>query len=1005
MTVNDPMMEFLGVAQTAGPRAVLGLGEGPVDRATIEAALIMRQKKVDAHPEAGSPRASEVREILRLSATAVLAASRVTMTDKLPPRRESSASITNNPTPPSRIKPPARVERGAPIRPNPSVTEAHLTSFDRMVLAVLLAGGGWNNQTRAVLTGLAAEAGLDAANLHRVVIGLSGFVREHGSKGTVDSAAELPMMPPPARAPGRVEQTVVRIGEGLGREVRGENHGSLFRIIAICLLVAMVLGFLLVGLLSTPPEEVRSLAARRETAAAKVAEDMQRERSIETESNSGHEIRPSTRPGVVLPAKYDRPPNFSRSQRPETSVFRLESTSQFLAEFDDLARRLELSPDRLAAQKRSVWSEAVTAGAQTWPLMSSTARQQYIDGLLTVLKQATDPAVAGSLVKAFEMDPKGVIDNRLEIWTRSFKGGMLALVAARMDLPAEVRTPAVEQLEAIFNQSSIGLNSRSGPFNEGAGRTLDAMVSSLIEVTGFDDDAIDALEAWELWLVAQEVVRNDQQLQRARVGVITAILESDRNLVESGEPVDLLGRMMSVVDWGPTGTDPISLREAFADWMENPGVSSVSMWVLCSLLDSSLRANWFTVDYIPAADANLDARRRLLRDIVLAWPEPTEPIARGNQVLVNSGILDEIDDMVPVAREQLQSAGSAYERMKVLLMATRLAEASALLVDEREEEALAILELVSRQIASDETGLMDEPLLVGRTGGPSDGEWAAEFEKVRNNQQESLAMVEALRSRSALASDLGPLDAKMFVEQVWRGTSSLVRSTARAILLENYINGPIVALELLDTSDRTSLNDLTLEFVESYTGESMPGSNDNDAELRMRTALARKVLGLLDLDRDPIERIADGVRAAMVGRLQVSAPEFRAPVGAGVVDVAIESANAIRAAAQARIFADPFPDTIEELDRIRVARNWLATSLPQEMVAALAAEADYLAYVVAADVPPVRGKVKEILERSKINRGRGTDALQQAVLTALAIVELERLRLMPRQRDPLGGVG
>ena len=35
-------------------------------------------------------------------------------------------------------------------------------------------------------------------------------------------------------------------------------------------------------------------------------------------------------------------------------------------------------------------------------------------------------------------------------------------------------------------------------------------------------------------------------------------------------------------------------------------------------------------------------------------------------------------------------------------------------------------------------------------------------------------MVEALRSRSALVSDLGPLDAKMFVEQVWRKADSVL---------------------------------------------------------------------------------------------------------------------------------------------------------------------------------------------------------------------------------------
>ncbi len=87
-----------------------------------------------------------------------------------------------------------------------------------------------------------------------------------------------------------------------------------------------------------------------------------------------------------------------------------------------------------------------------------------------------------------------------------------------------------------------------------------------------------------------------------------------------------------------------------------------------------------------------------------------------------------------------------------------------------------------------------------------------------------------------------------------------------------------------------------------------------------------------------------------------------------------------------------------------LGERWrLAQTAPQRLVAALAAEADFLAYVVAADVPSARGEVADILLSSGISRSRASSAITQATLTLLEIAQLERVRLAPRERDPLGG--
>lgn len=993
MNKPDPVEMFLGVSRAVGPRRILGLGNGPVDAATIQAAMRMRIRTIESHPRAASREAAEVQQVIEAAGAALMAS------ESGP---EHASKPRNVPVPPSRLRPKAPPPAKAPVPPVPQVTEAHLTPFDRLVLAVLLAGGGWNSRTRGIIAGLASQVGLDSKNLQRVVLGLSKFVHQRGSKGTVDSAAEMPMAMTPLPQPGRIESTVGKISDGLAREVRGETYGSMVRLIIVFIVAALLLGIVLVQVLTAPTKDERSLEQRREVAQEKVARDMERERSVLVNApEAEHVVEESTRSGVVLPAKYSRPPNFSMSRRPEAALMRLDRSGQYLDEFEDLARRLELDPSRLPEQKFSAWTEGVRSAASTWPLMDPGVREQFRVGMLAVLRQASDTDVAAKLLSVFELDPGAPIVDPLESWIRPFHGGMLALSAGRREMPPEVQTVAAGVLENVFETSALGLNSREGPFRAGASRTLDHMVPALVAITGVTPGALDA---WEFWLVAQETVRSGSGLQEAQMLAIQEFLSSGRNLAEEGEPVDVVGRLISEIDWGPTGADPLALREYYADWLKDPRISSTSMWVMASLLDSSLHAAWYRPEFVPAPEAGFPDRERVGRLAQAAWPEPVGPIAKGNRVLVNAGLLAEYDQILPAIKASARNATSDIERMRILLLASRLVEAGALLVAEREQEAASVLAMASNHVRTGDTGVDEAQQVVGRSDEFNDGEWAAEFEKTSGNQRDQVELLRALRQRSRLASDLSPLDARVFAEQVWRGNPAIIRSTARSIAIEEFINGPILALELLDTSDRAPLNDATLEFVEVYTGEPMPSNSAEDAEVRMRRALARKTLTLLDVDRDPIDRLGEATRTALAGRIAAYAQSTTIPASAGISDVADVSADVMRETAGVRLFADPFPDTLVALDASRKGREWLAQTAPQRLVAALAAEADFLAYVVAADVPSARIEVADILQSSGISRSRASSAITQATLTLLEIAQLERLRLAPRERNPLGGV-
>ena len=1014
---SDPVHELLGVSRVSGPRAILGLGQGDIDSDILDASLRTRLKAIRG--QADQFEVATIQEACRVveAAAAALRSSAFPSRSSLPPvrpRPDSDEVPVSAPKPvgpiASRVKPrgseferpenPGAKRRPVPVKPTPRVTEAHLTPFDRLVLSVLVAGGGWNSRTRGIIAGMAAQVGLDAATLRRVIEGLAGFMRDRGSEGTIGETAMVPS--PILRNPSRIESAVLRVSDGITREFRGDSAASRLRLTILFASLAIFFGAILVIALTAPSPGARNIETRRLAAEESIAnrEAAAMLGASGAEIDATHRAIPSVREGVTLPAKFPRPPMFRGDGRPDASVFRLERMPAMLDEASQLARQLELDPAKLSERRASAWLDVVATGGETWALMPADDRLRFVTAVIEVLAEAEDDAVAIRLIAAFEVDSQSPLRNSIDVWIRSFNAGMLGLVVATPSLPESVRGPARRMIDESLAGSS-GRNVQGGPFAALAGRSLDQMALPLVEMTGVSDETL-VQNCWERWFDANQVLRRDVNLQSGLLIALETLLREARALAVPGMTSDVLGRLLYEIDWTAAGPDPEGLRARYSDWMLDDGIPATNLWVLASLLDGVGRAGWFRPEFVPDPEAGLSDRRRVLALVEAAWPESVGPLARGNLIPIEPHTLEEFDARLLEVAELVDLASSPVQRLAALVAAERLASAATFLALERKAQADAAIGDVLDQIMTGNVGVDLDPLPRPRQMA-NDGQWAQAWREAGSDQQVRRDLIAALR-RNAIAGDLGPRDAEIFVEQVWRGPNS-IRSDARAAAVEIFGRGAVVAVELLDTADRASRNESTLAFIESFTGIPMPNARSEDAEPRIRAALAIHALSLLDAERNSIDQLAEVASSVVGARAEARLPGEPMSGRRGPEDMASMAADGVRRAAMALFLATPPSITLEEIDRRRIARRGLVGNGIQGLVAEHVAELEFLGFLIAAEVPSKASEVSELLLEAATARSVAPSGLEQAALEALAIARMERLRFGPRDTDPLGASG
>jgi hypothetical protein len=987
-----PFQRFLGIDESADPATLLGLPGGPQDRQRIQAALVARLERLHRHPDGQSKEAERVRRRLREAAAMLLAGAADEEDDASPPIRPvSPRQVQAAPSGPVR---PSSPRAGGSERPQ-------LTEFDRHVLAILVGSGGWNPASRARLVGLAGSYGITASGLLKVVTALSRYAQSGGprldvAQITVDGRRFEPRAP----APVRVDQRATRlsqVGERLSEELAGGDVWSTVRLSAFFGVLTLILGFIVLrAVLRTPEPGPSAESGMQATLEATGPGTHARQDPPGAEDGGAFSSRP---------ARFQPLPTFLGNALPLVATEAADRCADLPAAFDEVARKLSITDDPAESVYRN-WEVSIETIATGWVLADESTRAAIDRAITDVLFELADkPSVGDRLLQSL-LPPTGRLIDPADVWRGAWQAGTLGSISGSTTLPPAVVARAGDQLAVTVDDSAI---EAMDDFTGAAAAWLDQAMSGLVDVLEYDDRAYDA---WEMWIAVQRELGDDDRFNAAIMLAARRILETNTDLARPGPSVNVLGRLLLIADFRQS---PV-VKDALAQWFDAPParVSDHDLWVLTSLLAQSDAAPWFGEDLVLPDRAGMLFRNRIRDRIADRWPPVREVgerarMAQGRGISVDARLAARWLAVAERAIAQRPARGDE-ELAAQLLIACRVNEAAALLAGRKPDEATAVIGTIEGVLF--QSGTADDPARLspgtllqwlrppgggvppnrrGRAVGP-DGEWAAAYESARRTAEEKLKWLNALRASEG--TDLGPIDAEVFVHEVYLGSPQEVRSLARAILNPIFAAGPNVAREMLDQFPDAPHNEGVSEVIRRLTGRVLPPARSEVWETEARLALLHHALSLHPAADSVVDDFAQFLIESFAERITAQRQDLalslalRAPQHA-----AAELAEVWRERAGALVASRPLPDDLSGLQRRRAMRHRLAEGPIQMLVAEQLTVLDYLTYVTVAEQPGLREAAQGVLTESAEARAESGHVLQQAIEAERAVSRMWALRM------------
>lgn len=1012
-----PQRRFFGLeAAKPGDRELLELPpEGVLKSGQIEAALERRLDTIARHPLGGSAEARHLQSQLERAADRLQAEIALTSKGPLHPAaaRRAAARARVDVAAPSQtraqvVAPRAITEQGAGL----SVDD--LTDFDRLALGVLAASGGWNSESAMRLAAIAEQHGVSQEEVERVVEGIMRFlsngagVRDSiGEEATMLSSrlARAQIGAVGGAAEGAVERVLTRINDAIRDEVGGGSRASRVRLTVIFALFALswmaALGYLFFGDSSGAPKLGDDLLATSAGDQGGKKPDAAAPAPRGDVDANGKSVAPID--ALAAPAKFPKPPGFVPSRTPAFVRESASAGAAWLSELEEATRTLAAAKGRLdggtdANRAEQLVTGALSRAADAWP----AAGGYRSDLLLAFGGFARTAQGADSLRKVMELvpgDPAEPTRTDGSLWQRewriAFGAGCLASVAVDPAQPPEVAAAAREEMR------QRGIPIPRGPVPDAFGAAAVAHLSSAIarmsEQLVFGSCSLDDIARWtEAVTAASSTPRLKIE---ALIAAIDAVLHAPGALDKPGPIVDALAFFIRSLDFTGRGADSELVRGALAGWIVDANIPPTRIWVFTSLLDADLGIAWYGPDLVLATNGDASTRTALAAQVDRAFPR-VATTAIGQAILVDASPLEAFKEAL--ARLNALPATNHIERLRNGAAALALARTERGFARGDEKIAKAGLSAMD-ELATREAKEWLAPIGGNRPGipasGVTDGSFVAEW-TARRDQASRLDAVRALRSRPA-AGDLGPQDARLAAVEALRGTQAELRGELARVLVDKYANGPEVLRAVLDAlADINAGGDDARLFVGALSGATVAGK---DWVAEARRGLLEKLYAL----DDSVENATDATCAEIASTATALAAVYGKSESTAVLasrpDRSLAAAcDAMRAEAETRFLSVPFPASVSEIERQRVARRSLALGLTQRMAAESASMLEYAAMIVVSRQPALQSKVSEMLAEARRVRAGADSASAQVASDLQAMVTVLAEGLAPKATERSG---
>jgi len=857
-----------------------------------------------------------------------------------------------------------------------ATTSPALTPFDQQVLGILIGCGGWNSISRSRLVALASEYGVSVDGLIKVVTGLSQYAGSGGprlevAQITAQSTYLQAESPPPSAA----SHTTIALAERWTPELRRQSYWATVKLIMLFGAVTILFGVISLQLLLPQAETTVSPPA-----------------SPSEVEYSGRSLPPVvTTPTPELPgsrlAVFPVFPTFQGNSLPIDAADAADECPQLPALFSELARKLSLTDDPSEAVFRD-WEYAVNTASIGWVLADQSTRYALKRGAEEVMFAASDmPQVSDRLLIQLNPPELRRLDT-LDLWRGSWKVNMLAHLDQSTLLPPMVIEAARRQIESILNISSSKFQDEHSHAQE----WLDKAIDRLVEVTEYDPNIYDL---WEMWLFAQREVSDGHVSQNSLMRAIEAILRTNVDLSNPGPSVNVLGRLLNLVDFNQ---DVLVKQQVMMFFTSHELIATHDLWVLTSLLAQSDMTDWFDETMVLPADGNYAFRNRIRDAMEDHWPEIIEHVVVDVSAELPQMNIDLVQQWLALyARLTTELPDShlqltAVLHLNSLLSLSHLNAAALALAYQQDEQAQQIMQSLP-QLTADRRDDMTQRLAHQRNRQPSgsDGRWTEEYDQVRRSTNEKIQLLQKLRS--GVRTDLGPIDTVTFVREVYRGSSREIRALASTVLIERLSQGANVALEMLDQFPDAPLSDELSDLIYRFTGHILPPSGGETWIRETRIALTRHALELYQGGSHHSEVLTEQLTDSYLARLDIISNSLSTTT---VIDTPDEAAHQLAETWYMRISllgaSHSIPADLSALTQRRAIRQRLAEDPLQDFVVAQLTILDYLAYQTAAHFPGVVPSLTRQYNLSVQQRQQYTHVLSQAVRVEHDIASLWQLR-------------
>ncbi|MFM2164891.1 MAG: hypothetical protein RL325_1328, partial [Planctomycetota bacterium] len=708
---------------------------------------------------------------------------------------------------------------------------------------------------------------------------------------------------------------------------------------------------------------------------------------------------------LAAPAKFPRPPGFNPTPTPEAVRNAASEGGRWVSELSLAAQDLGTQQGRLDGSERS---KAITARvfeslgrlSQVWPA-DRELRSQSIAEFKSLARAARDKE---SLRQLMELFPGGAADRDRgvaapaavwqRLWRNAYGAGALAAIACDPLQPPEVAAAAREEMRLrniALPRDSAGRKVSDG-FGVVASEMLAAEMPKLSERLALGTVTLEDFARWHE--AAMAATPSPEMRARTLVAAVDALLRAPGALDKPGPFVDALAFMIQSLDFGGRGPEAEPLREALPRWITDRQIPPTRIWVFTSLLDANLAIAWFGPDLVLATNADAPTRAALAEKVGAAFPRILATAA-GEALLVEKAELDEWRNLSEEIRRS--SPATASERLRDAAIAVALMKAHRAFESGDDKAIRGAMQRV-RQVygrSSQDWRAPTGGVERGLQSSAVDGAFVEEWRGGADRKTARLDAVRALRSRPA-SGDLGARDARLAVSEALRARRDDERAELAVVLIEQYSNGPTVLEALLDALPSASDSEDARAFVGAMAGATVAG-RDWIAEARL--AILRKLYSIQESD----EAAIDAICAEMAADAQEIADSYGRTSGvllASQPDRAFTAlSDAIRAEAATRYLSEPFPATLDELERRRAGSRAVADGVMQRMAAETRSMLDHAAILVVSRQPALKPKVAALLAEARRGRGDGRAASAQIELDLETLLAVLGEGMSPKPTD------